>query len=92
VQLDLDDTDERAGLESRSAERQLWCAVIDRAMHDALDRIATVSGAAERHKIRDDARAWFRRNGREFRAACEMAGFDPDYLRTRILTLIAGAG
>ncbi len=78
-------------LESRSAERQLWCAVIDRALQDALDRVAAVSGLAERLRLRDEARAWFARNGSEFRGACEAAGYDPDYMRSRILSLIAGA-
>jgi hypothetical protein len=85
------DTRDGATPESRSAERQLWCAVIDRALHDALDRVATASGPAERLRLREDARAWFRHNGLGFRLACEGAGYDPDHLRTRILSLIAGA-
>ncbi|HZL58900.1 MAG TPA: hypothetical protein VFC38_04310 [Stellaceae bacterium] len=74
-----------------SAERQLWCAVVGRALQDALDQIATIPAPAERQKIREDARDWFVSNGREFRIACESAGYDPDYLRTRILSLIAAA-
>jgi hypothetical protein len=74
-----------------SAERQLWCAVLDRAMQDAMDRIATVSGPHERQKLRQEAREWFLRNGDDFRAACESAGYDPDYLRSRILSMIAQA-
>jgi hypothetical protein len=70
------------------AERQLWCAVIDRALQDALDRVAAVSESSERNRIRDDARAWFVRNSSEFRIACESAGFDPDELRTRIISMI----
>lgn len=77
--------------ESHSAERQLWCAVIGRAVQDATDHIASVSGPSERQRIRDDARAWIMRNGSEFRAACESAGYDPDYLRTRILSMMTGA-
>jgi hypothetical protein len=74
-----------------SAERQLWCAVLDRAMQDAMDRIATVSGPQERLKLRQEAREWFLRNGDDFRVACESAGYDPDYLRSRILSMIAQA-
>jgi hypothetical protein len=85
------DTGERTADELRSAERQLWCAVIDRALQDALDRVATVSGPAQRQRLREDARDWFRHNGREFRIACEGAGYDPDDLRSRILSLIASA-
>ena len=79
------------GDQRHSAERQLWCAVLDRAMQDAMDRIATVSGAHERHKLREEAREWFLRNGDEFRSACESAGYDPDYLRNRVLSMIKPA-
>ena len=82
-------TDIHSGREERhSAERQLWCAVLDRAMQDAMDRIATVSGAHERHKLREEARQWFLRNGDDFRSACESAGYDPDYFRSRVLSMI----
>lgn len=77
---------------SSSPERQLWCAVVDRALQDAMDRIATVSGVTERQRIRQDARDWFLRNDDDFRIACEAAGYDPDHLRSRILRMIeAGA-
>jgi hypothetical protein len=74
-----------------SAERQLWCAVLDRALQDAMDRIATVSGPHERQKLRQEARDWFLRNGDDFRAACESAGYDPDYFRSRALSMIEPA-
>lgn len=60
-------------------------------MQDAMDRIATVSGPHERLKLRQEAREWFLRNGDDFRVACESAGYDPDYLRSRILSMIARA-
>ena len=82
---------EMTGDQLHSAERQLWCAVLDRAMQDAMDRIATVSGPQERLKLRQEAREWFSRNGDDFRVACESAGYDPDYLRSRILSMIAQA-
>jgi hypothetical protein len=82
---------ESNGPQHHSAERQLWCAVVDRAMQDAMDRIATVSGPHERQKLRQEAREWFLRNGDDFRVACESAGYDPDYLRTRILSMIGRA-
>jgi hypothetical protein len=82
---------DRTRAERQSAERQLWCAVLDRALQDAMDRIATVSGPVERQRLRQDAREWFLRNGQDFRAACESAGYDPDFLRERILTMISNA-
>jgi hypothetical protein len=31
-------------------------------------------------------------NGAEFQVACDSAGYDPDFLRARILPMIGGAG
>jgi hypothetical protein len=78
--------------DSGSPERQLWCAVVGRALQDALDRIATVSAPTERQKLRRDALSWFAGNGNEFRAACERAGYDPDFLRSRVLTMADSVG
>jgi len=73
-----------------SPERQLWCAVLERAFEDAMDRVAAVAAESTQHlSLRQEARDWFLRNGLEFREACYSAGFDPDYLRGRILSLIA---
>ena len=71
-----------------SAERQLWCAVIGRALNDALHTVGAATGEVQRDRIRDEAREWFLRNGGDFRAACESAGYDPDYLRHRFLKLM----
>jgi hypothetical protein len=70
---------------TESPERQLWCAIITRAVDDALDRVSGVGGQAERARIREDARRWFVQNGGDFRQACEAAGYDADFLRQRIL-------
>jgi hypothetical protein len=72
-----------------SPERQLWCAVIDRALQDALDSVSTISDPDERHHIRDGARRWFERNGMDFRLTCESAGYDPDVLRRRVMHILA---
>ena len=79
--------DERAS--ESSAERQLWCAVLERALDDAMDRVGAVSGPMQRQKLRREAREWFDLNSIEFRSACESAGFDPDYLRSRIMAMVA---
>ncbi len=69
------------------AARQLWCAVIGRAVLDATDRVGAAPSDAARHRIREDAREWFSANDGDFRHACEAAGYDPDYLRGRVLAL-----
>lgn len=70
-----------------SRERQLWCAVIERAVQDAVrpDGIAGTTPEHVRH--REEARRWFAENGHDFRAACDAAGFDPDFLRDRVLRI-----
>ncbi len=71
-----------------SSERQLWCAVISRALQDALNDVATISSPPLREQIREEARNWFVRNGSDFRAACNSAGYDPIVLRSRVLRMI----
>ena len=68
-----------------SPERQLWCAVLDRAMQDAADRVAAAGSEQVRQRLRLDAQRWFVENGRDYRYVCESAGIDPDELRVRML-------
>jgi hypothetical protein len=76
----------------RSApERQLWCAVLDRALRDATGNIRTVGSPAERERLREDALRWFVGNDDDFRRACEAAGLDPDRVRDHALQLISVA-
>ncbi len=75
-----------------SPERQLWCAVISRALADAMDDVATVSSLPQREQIRQDARSWFVRNDADFQAACNAAGYDPGVLRPRVLRMIGAGG
>lgn len=85
--MSFDPTEFREG-GNPGPERQLWCAVLGRGVQDATDRIGTDSGSPHRHRIREDAQRWFSANGEDFRFACEMAGFDPDYVRHHVLALI----
>jgi len=71
-----------------SPERLMWCAVISRALQDALNDVATVSSPPQRDKIREEARNWFIRNDADFQNACNAAGYDPHVLRPRALGLI----
>jgi hypothetical protein len=62
-------------------ERDLWAAVIQRAVLDA-------TGSLRDQKTKshiEPAREWFRRNGRDYRSVCALAGVDPDALRDRVL-------
>ena len=71
-----------------SPERQLWCAVIERAVQDAIDHVGAVSEGPARNRAREEARQWFIENSRDFQKTCDAAGYDPDFLRSRVLKLI----
>lgn len=88
--------DEPVGADTpvQSRERQLWCAVVGRALEDALGQPGGIAGTTARRRAVDEARDWFVRNGDDFRRVCDAAGYEPDLLRRRALKLIAenGAG
>jgi len=69
-------------------ERQLWCAVLGRAVQDAAERVGAISQPVARRRLCDEARRWFATNSADFRYACESAGYDPDYLRARVLAIL----
>ncbi len=72
---------------SDSPERQLWCAVIWRALQDATAHVGMVADASEQERLREDARRWFAANDGDFRAACNSAGYDADLVRNHALRL-----
>ena len=78
-----------AVFDPNAAERQLWCAVIGRALEDALGNVGAVSGDTARARAVEEARAWFSDNDEDFRRVCDAAGYDPDIVRSRALRLIA---
>ena len=90
VWTDTDEGRRAAVSDGHGAARQLWCAVIGRAVLDATDRVGGVSEPGPRRRIREDARRWFASNDCDFRYACESAGYDPDYLRLRVLAMFQG--
>lgn len=73
----------------QTPERQLWCAVLGRALEDALGNPGGVGDDSARHRAIAEARAWFVEDGFDFRRACEAAGIEPDVMRDRVLRLIA---
>ena len=78
-----------SGPSTQSPERQLWCAVLGRALEDALGNPGGIGEARARSQAVRDARLWFAENGDDFRRACDAAGFEPDLLRDRALRLMA---
>jgi len=70
-------------------ERQMWCAVLNRALQDALDDPTESYQHHVRDQLRHAAREWFIRSDADFEAACNGAGYDPAVVRERFLRLLA---
>jgi len=66
-------------------ERQLWCAVVERAWQDAVGAAAGPPRDEPHSRERREALQWFLDNGHDYRLACDAAGIDPDDLRHRVL-------
>ena len=61
-----------------NAEQRLFAAVVSRAVLDATmkkPRNGTLLA------IRNEADAWFRNNGKDYRLICDKAGIDSDFIR-----------
>ena len=73
-------------------ERDLWVAVLCRAVLDAckgppdldMTRKANITHKNHYHYDRDQARHFFMEGGYHFRLICEIAGRNPDYVQTKI--------
>ncbi|MBF0602693.1 MAG: hypothetical protein HQL07_03250 [Nitrospirae bacterium] len=63
-----------------SPEQKLWIAVLETAVDDALTH--------KDPEEKEAARKWFREGGTHFKFVCDLADFDPDYLRKQVMRLI----
>ena len=63
-----------------SPERALWQTVLLTAIEDAL-----LPERRTYNRAKVDADRWIRGGGKDFRAACSYAGFDPDHVRDAYL-------
>jgi hypothetical protein len=79
MELDNDDAQSPPTLKS---ERRLWLEVIKRAYDDVTMNILEKDGTVDinKERIRNDARTWFERAGRDFRVICERADMHPDFV------------
>ena len=59
-------------------EKRLWQSVVLRAV---LDATAIDPSSDENRRAKPDADRWLHNGGRDFREACSLAGFDPDFIR-----------
>ena len=64
------------------AETKLWQAVVYQALRDA-----TFTSEAKEAKLNQRrADAWLRNGGADFRMVCDLAGFDPPFIRDAYLS------
>lgn len=66
-----------------SEEVKLWCAVLVRALKDALGLDQNCKRQAGLHKRR--AENWFYYGNEDFKMVCELAGLDPVTVQYRVL-------
>ena len=59
-------------------EQKLWQTVVIRALTEAT---AVDPYGAEARQAKHEADAWLRRGGKDFRMVCDLAGFDPHFVR-----------
>jgi hypothetical protein len=74
-----DDADEKHN-------RQLWCAVINQAIEDAMSK-RTSSNASMSRQLRNNQQSalrWLLDGGKDFAAVCALAGLDPEAVRDRL--------
>lgn len=78
------------------SERDLWCAVISRAINDATlgdfrpsrDSISEFTESpADQLAARESARNWFRTGDEDFDLVCSLAGLEADAVQERACTL-----
>ena len=82
-----------------SPERDLWVAVLGRALLDAFQEPRNLNLTFRMNRThdmyfkynRDQARYFFMDGGEHFREVCEMAGRDPQYVKEKVRKLILRA-
>lgn len=74
--------------------RQLWCAVLARALDDALGCQGDLNGNedAAARRLQLAAADWFRHGGVQFRLVCWLAGLDPEVIQGRSMARIERRG
>ena len=80
----------------KSSERDLWIAVLGRALLDAFKSAPDLNLKLRMNRThdmyhkynRDQARHFFLKGGDHFRDVCEMAGRDPTYVKEKVRKLI----
>jgi hypothetical protein len=65
----------------KSPENFLWLAVVQQAIHDAVN--------LSDPRLRNEARKWLLNNSEDFQLVCAWSGLDPDYVAIRARRLAA---
>ena len=71
-----------------TAERRLWCAVVNQAVTEALWPRPIKNGGSSgiSHLDKHLARRWL--GSRDFRLVCSLAGYDPDFIMDAISPIL----
>ena len=72
-----------------SPERRLMLGVIVNAALDASGRSREIDRQGSRARLQDDALAWFRDGGDDFRFVCALAGLSPEIVSARVIDYVA---
>lgn len=73
-------------------ERGLWLRVILQLINDTQGKAADVSGEKERQRMQRLAIRWFTENGKDFQQVCLMAGYEPEWIRDKVMVLLKKGG
>lgn len=71
-----------------SPEQRLFVGVLANAAQEAAGGLTMPDRGKNPTAAQDDARAWFVEAGDDFVTVCELAGFEPDHVRARVLAYL----
>lgn len=74
--------------EAKGPEIVLWRAVLTQAITDARRKLADNTMRPEAEVNKAQATEWIRSNCADFRAVCELADVDPDYMHQQLMAEI----
>lgn len=81
----LDHQDGEAGARLILGERAVWKAVILQMLEDATSEAKKPQDS----RNREHARAWLDGTSQDFHTVCDLAGFDPAYIRSKVKKALA---
>lgn len=72
-------------------ERGLWLRVILQAITDAQGKSVGIR-PQKKLIVQQEAIKWFMRDGKDFQQVCLMAGYEPEWIRDKVMVLLKKGG